>query len=614
MRSRAPRLVVASACIALVVVASWTGLNLVLAARVGTAGKGHLLAAESAIAAGDPIAARTHLQAAGAAFAAMKADIGRLGPLLGVARAVPLVRVQVQGIEAFASAGGHLAAAGVAVVDAGHRLTEPTDERALAPLAEALTDLGDVADALARGVEALDAAAAEIDALEHRRLIGPLDDARITLATRLPGVQTRARAARAGIDALVTFAGGDGPRRYLLLSQNPDEPRPTGGFIGSFGVLAADGGRLGIERYDGIEAWATAHPDLARPAAETPTAFTLPEPDVPQRLANVNATPDWPAATALALDLWQRGGEQPAHGAVGFTPELLARLLVVTGPVQPPGYPGPAVTAANVIERLDAETHGPDAPSGADRKDFLGVLGEAVFRRLLDTPASRWGELARAVTAAFDARELTAHTTDPTVAATLASEGWDFTLPETPGDFFFASEFAYVAKNGRGLVRHFDHTVALRADGSARVQTVMTLTNTLPASTARSGYNPDSQAYVTLYGPAGATLAGGDEPVTAEPALAGHPAAGWLRAADPLGATSLTVVWDAPALGLRQDGDRTSLVYRLWWMTGPARAADTLTLTVIPPPGYEWATAAPPASATLARDLRGQWTLRRAPR
>jgi hypothetical protein len=39
--------------------------------------------------------------------------------------------------------------------------------------------------------------------------------------------------------------GDDCPRRYLLMSQNPAEVRPTGGFIGTYGVLATE--QLGLE-------------------------------------------------------------------------------------------------------------------------------------------------------------------------------------------------------------------------------------------------------------------------------------------------------------------------------------------------------------------------------
>ena len=40
------------------------------------------------------------------------------------------------------------------------------------------------------------------------------------------------------------LAGFDGPKRYLVLLQNSNELRPTGGFIGSIGKLLFDEGKM----------------------------------------------------------------------------------------------------------------------------------------------------------------------------------------------------------------------------------------------------------------------------------------------------------------------------------------------------------------------------------
>ena len=45
--------------------------------------------------------------------------------------------------------------------------------------------------------------------------------------------------------ALPSLLGADKPAEYLLLAQNPDELRATGGFIGAVGVLTLDQGRPG---------------------------------------------------------------------------------------------------------------------------------------------------------------------------------------------------------------------------------------------------------------------------------------------------------------------------------------------------------------------------------
>src|SRR5205807_8794081 len=120
------------------------------------------------------------------------------------------------------------------------------------------------------------------------------------------------------------------PRRYLLFSQNPDEVRPTGGFIGTYGVLTAGpDAPVALDRYEPIENWTTTHTNARVPNDQLDSVFRFRNPPLPQTLANVNAVPDWPKAARLATELWQRGGEEPVDGVLSVTPAFLARILAV---------------------------------------------------------------------------------------------------------------------------------------------------------------------------------------------------------------------------------------------------------------------------------------------
>ena len=264
----------------------------------------------------------------------------------------------------------------------------------------------------------------------------------------------------------------------------------------------ADAGRITLERYDGIETWTRSRPEALVPADEVGSPFRFRTPPIRRSLGNVNSGPDWPAAASLAAQLWVRGGEAPVDGVISFTPGFLGRILTVTGPVTVADY-GETVTAANLNARLDFQTHQAPPPPGTDRKDFVAALAEIVMQKLLAAPSSQWESLGRVMGAAFDAREAVAWSADEGVAAALAQRHWDGAFPAVRGDFFFNSEFAYASKNGRGIRRAYDHQVTLRPDGSARVTTTLTITNT-EAAEERS--TRAALAYLTIYGPEGAVL------------------------------------------------------------------------------------------------------------
>ena len=82
-------------------------------------------------------------------------------------------------------------------------------------------------------------------------LPGPLAEARDLLRNRLQSVGPAIRAYAQLDDSIPAILGWDGPRRYLVLTQNPAELRPTGGFIGSFGTVTFDRGRITERRVPG---------------------------------------------------------------------------------------------------------------------------------------------------------------------------------------------------------------------------------------------------------------------------------------------------------------------------------------------------------------------------
>lgn len=578
------------------------------ASRAGTAGKGALTRAEKSLMAQDVAPTRQNLLAAERDFRAMRTDLHGFpfGPVLAIWRAVPFVRVQVRAVDTFADIGVSLSHAGLQITDAAATIEKPTGPAV--PLSGSLDKLRTVEISLRAGVKALDDASSRIKALDHYRLIGPIGSAHSDAARRITRIDATARSAEEGVTAMIAFTGGDGPRRYLVLSQNPDEVRPTGGFMGSYGVLTADGGKVHLERYDDSVAWIRDHPTAVIPADQVASPFRFYDPPLDETMANTNATPNWPEAAQVALKLWAQGGEVPADGVVSFTPQFLARVLAVTGPVSVPGY-NETVTAGNVVARLDFYTHVLPAPAGENRKEFLSPLGQAVMSKLLDAPSAQWRSLGSAVAKAFAARQLLVWSHDDVVQSTLVKRTWDGLLPATDGDFFYDGEFEYGAKNGRGLKRTFDEAVAINADGSARVTTTLTIDNT----EGPSPVNDNVLTYYTLYGPTGGVVdpVASDPPFSAEPTLSGHPASGWFRTVSAKSTGTIKVVWDVPAMAQRRtDG---SWQYSLLFQHLVDNTGDSLNLKVDLPAKAHWEGASPPSHATLDHDVSGTWVYRLAP-
>jgi hypothetical protein len=572
-------------------------VQMIRTVRAATAGEGELRSARQALQEQRVSDAQDMLRKAQRHFGTAQSALGNLGPFGPVVRVAPLLRVQLRATR-------NLVDAGVA----GSRAA-----RDLSPLLEEARTAGRTTDETVRRLAAarpvIDGAIQELAEADRRirelrgyRLVGPLGSRVRSAQAELDAVLSSARRARRGLTVGLELAGADGPRRYLLLSQNPDEVRPTGGYMGTYGVATGANGRISLPTYGATDAWTTAHPQARLPLDESPFLFRYVK--VPQDLTNSNAVPDWPTSARTAAAMWSRGGEPAVDGVVTFMPALLVRLVTELGEVRVPGYPD-VLNGDNVDARIEYYTHGAGVQgrSGAPRKAFVAELAPVVLNRLMRAPADQLPDLLSALSAGLTAGEGAMWSRSDPVQAALEGLSWDGSFPSADGDFYADVAFAFAAKNGRGLHRTFEHSVALTADGSGMSDTVMVLRNSLPYQ-ARS--NESSQAYVTPYGPRGGLRdLASDPPDRTEPDLDGHPTAGWFRSARPMGATRLHVRWQAPGLAVPRDDGTWD--YRLTWVPTPGHLGDTLDLSVSLPPGARWIGAPPPRQVRLQGAFRGSW-------
>ena len=109
----------------------------------------------------------------------------------------------------------------------------------LTPLAAPLTtvDRGLAADAYA------------FDHLPAVSWIGPLEQARASLATELRKVGGPVLTAAAAATIAPDLLGATRPHRYLVVFEQPSETRPDGGLLGGWAVLTADDGALSVSSF-----------------------------------------------------------------------------------------------------------------------------------------------------------------------------------------------------------------------------------------------------------------------------------------------------------------------------------------------------------------------------
>lgn len=462
------------------------------------------------------IGLRDDLAAAERNLAGLQGDLDALGPAVWLAGRMPGIGPRVRADAELVRAAVRFARAGRQVADVAVTVYGGLEQGGG-------QDRGRVVAALAAGgpsvVAARDdyrAGLVHLAAVDRAQIEPELRPTLAMLDRQLPQLNALVEGAADLVPVLPSLLGQEREVTYLLLMQDPGELRPTGGFIGNYGLVKVRNGAVVSTVFQDVYLV-----DLPYLAAKRP----LPHPFdryFPQATAwglrDSNAWPDFPTSARAAIDLAVAEGIAPQiDGVIAITPETVSRLLNVVGPVQVPEY-NATVDAGNVDSQIryyqyDEAPNDPqqfvgrDVPYNVARKRFTALLALEVAARLQALPAERFPALAKESKALLERRAVQVYLADATAQQTLVALGLDGGLHVGEGDFLWPVETNIGAnKADLYVARNLTYAVQLAADGSAGATLQLGYEFT-PTGKLYNDFGYDYfRAYVAVYRPPGARL------------------------------------------------------------------------------------------------------------
>lgn len=184
------------------------------------------------------------------------------------------------------------------------------------------------------------------------------------------------------LDVLVGLFGQNTPQEYLVVLQNNDELRATGGFPGTFFLVKLDRGTFKI-----IDAPTTGPYDLTD---QIPHTIQPPEPirAIAPYWAFQDSTwfLDVPTSASMLLDFYEQARGFRPDGAFFLSPQIVEDLLRVTGPIEPPGY-GVEITAENFVRATEYQVEKNYDLARNNPKEFVLDLAPLLFQSIASLPA-----------------------------------------------------------------------------------------------------------------------------------------------------------------------------------------------------------------------------------
>jgi hypothetical protein len=227
-------------------------------------------------------------------------------------------------------------------------------------------------------------------------------------------------------------ASGEGPKTYLLLAQNEDELRPTGGFITAAGTLLIQDGKissLDFQNSNQLDDWKKPYPVAPWQLQQYMNSPVL-------IFRDANWFPDYSMSALYAEYLYSYKTEHSVDGVIAFDQQMLVKILGALGPIEVEGAPYP-INASNVLAYM-REAKVPSDEQKASyihtNKDFINQISVALIERVFSGHAP-WEKLVRALVESLNERHVLAQVDNQTMASLLSRRHWDGSIQPGSGDF-----------------------------------------------------------------------------------------------------------------------------------------------------------------------------------
>lgn len=294
----------------------------------------------------------------------------------------------------------------------------PADKRQiLGRLAEAEPQLTSVKSQI-------ESAVVRFTALPNGSLVPQLQTIISQLREQLPFLQDTVTQLIPATKIIPAIAGFPDAQTYLFLLQNNTELRPTGGFIGTYGILKVASGE--ITSFITNDVYNLDTPAKDRLHLKPPAPLTRYNDTTQWFFRDSNWSPDFPTSAEKALEFYrlEGGPQKQLDGVIAVTPTFISSLLKISGDITIDKI---TFTPDNLIDRLQ--------PLAA-RKELIGEMSKVLMNRILALPQRRWQELISSITTALEERHALLYSRNPRLESQILSQRWGGALTAPAVDGF----------------------------------------------------------------------------------------------------------------------------------------------------------------------------------
>ena len=326
-----------------------------------------------------------------------------------------------------------------------------------------------------QGIKAnIDLSLIYLDKVKDNKLLSSYSDQIDNLEIKLKEISV-AMEKIVSLSAIVpVLTGYPEPASYLIVLQNNNELRPTGGFIGTYGILEIKLGDITkLETHD------IYHLDMP---ASLNKSFQVSPPEPLAKYLGVNQwfmrdsnwSPDWPSSAQKIIWFYEQemlaaGKEEEIidfSGVIAITPRIITDLLYIVGPIE---IDGQVYNKDNFMDVLQYEVEMDFREEGIsewDRKLVIGSILKELKVKLFNLSSERWTELLDLFNKNILEKNILVYLDDEYSRKISTNLNWDGEIKKASLDYLMTIDANLAAyKTDRVMEKNIKYILNEEADG-----------------------------------------------------------------------------------------------------------------------------------------------------
>ena len=271
-----------------------------------------------------------------------------------------------------------------------------------------------------------------------------------------------------------SLVGHNKEKVYLFMLQNNHEIRPSGGFLGQYGIVKVENGALNYFKTDNIynlDVKAIDTVDIEPPA---PIEKYMGQDHWYMR--DSNWWPDFPTSAINVEKFYhlEDGPEENIDGVISINPDFIADLIGLVGEITLEGI---IFTKDNFVDELEYQVEMGYLRQGIsleERKEIMSDLTEELQTRLFALPMSQWNGLIDVLKKNMDEKFILIYSKDDELQKYIEHKYWAGRVINTNDDYIQIVDANLAAlKTDRVMDRSYLYEM-VQSDG--KMNSLLTLT------------------------------------------------------------------------------------------------------------------------------------------